>query len=360
MAQYPGEDGESRYSEAILRSVVSEIFQACGMSLEDAVLLANSLVHADVRGIHSHGVLRVPDYVQKLRRDGVDPRGRPRVVSEVGGAIVIDAHNSMGQIAGTFAMRKAIEKAKSLGIAFAAVRGSNHSGALDYYTMMALRENMIGITGTNALPTMAPWGGTDKIVGLNPLSLAIPAGRTEPIVLDAALGATAHGKIRVYAQKGFPIPEGWAFDASGRPTTDAAAALEGLIQPIGGHKGIGLAIMVGILSSVLSGAGYGTESGNMVDGAKPGADGQFYIAINIAAFRPITDFKEAVDRLATQYNGTALAPGFDRVFTPGALEAEVAARNRQLGIPLNNETVRLIEASARELGLASLSLRQEP
>ena len=158
---------------------------------------------------------------------------------------------------------------------------------MDYFVRMAIAEDMIGIATTNALPTMAPWGGVEKIVGLNPIGIGIPGGSDGPIVLDVALGATAHGKIRVYHQKGNPIPEGWAFDTDGQPTTDAAAALDGLIQPIGAFKGLGLAVCMGILSSLLSGAGYGTESGNMVDGATPGADGQFYMAINVAATRVI-------------------------------------------------------------------------
>lgn len=351
MAVYPGEEQERRIAPAALSAAVTRIFSACGMTAIDAEVLADSLVHADLRGIHSHGVLRVFDYVKKMTEDGVDPRGEPRLVSDVGAALVVDASNAMGQIAGRFAMQAAIRRAKEIGVAFAAVRGSNHCGALDYFTMMALHADMIGLAGTNALPTMAPWGGTDKVVGLNPISAAVPGGRNGPVVLDLALGATAHGKIRVYAQKGFPIPEGWAFDAAGHPTTDAATALDGLIQPIGAHKGVGLAMIVGILSSVLSGAGYGTWSGNMRDGATSGADGQFYMAINVAAFREISEFKADVDAIIEQYNGSALAPGVSRVYVPGALEAEIAARSSDKGIPLNDETIGIIEDMARNLGL---------
>ena len=252
-------------------------------------------------------------------------------------------------------MSRAIDRARTLNVAYAAVRGSNHCGALDYYATMALEEDMIAICGTNALPTMAPWGGTDKLVGLNPIAVAIPSGREEPIVLDVALGATAHGKIRVYAQKGLPLPEGWAFDADGRPTTDAEAALDGLIRPIGAHKGIGLAMVVGILSTALSGAGYGTDSGTMRDGAVSGADGQFYVAVNVAGFREIDAFKAEIDRIIRQYNATELAPGTSRVYTPGALEAEIAARNRSAGIPLNDETIALLSQSARQLGVETES-----
>jgi LDH2 family malate/lactate/ureidoglycolate dehydrogenase len=153
----------------------------------------------------------------------------------------------MGQIAADFAMKTAIHTARTTHVAIAAVRNSNHCGAMDNWAAMALPHDMIGIAATNALPTMAPWGGIDKIIGINPLAIAIPGGQEAPIVLDIAFGATAHGKIRVYHQKRHPIPEGWAFDANGTPTTDATAAMEGLIQPIGGHKGVGLGIVIGIL-----------------------------------------------------------------------------------------------------------------
>ncbi len=356
MAHYPGEETERRFSGAVLRQTVGQIFAACGMDSGDADLLADSLVHADLRGIHSHGVLRVPDYVAKLTRDGVDPRGRPHVVADAGAALVVDADNAMGQIAGRLAMDQAIERARDINVALVAVRGSNHCGALDWYTKRAAAADMIGIAGTNALPTMAPWGGSEKIIGLNPISLAVPGAKSATLLLDIALGATAHGKIRIYAQKGQAIPEGWAFDAEGRPTTDAVAALEGLIQPIGAHKGLGLAMMVGILSSVLSGAGYGTESGNMVDGAISGADGQFYLAINIAGFRAIDDFKAHVDRITEQIHASQRAEGVERLYLPGELEDEFARRYGQDGIPLNAETLELILTVAKGLDVDTSKL----
>jgi LDH2 family malate/lactate/ureidoglycolate dehydrogenase len=175
------------------------------MTGEDAALLAETLASADLRGVHSHGVLRLPEYVEKLLGKRVDPRGRPQVVRDSGSALVVDGGNSMGQIGSVFAMRRAIERARASGVA-AAVRGSNHCGAMAYYAMLALPGDMIGLATTNALPTVAPWGGTDKIVGINPLAGAIPAGEEPPVVLDAAFSYSSHGKIRVYHQKGQPIP----------------------------------------------------------------------------------------------------------------------------------------------------------
>ena len=166
---------------------------------------------------------------------------------------------------------------------------------------------------------------------INPLGIAMPGDETGDFVLDIAFGATAHGKIRVYAQKKEAIPEGWAFDAQGKPTRDALAALDGLIQPIGGHKGVGLGMAVGMLSSLLSGAGYGTESGNMVDGAFAGRDGHFVMALNIAAFTDPGTFRKRVGQVLSQIRQSARAPGIERLFTPGEIEAGFEADYRHAG-----------------------------
>jgi len=359
MAVYPKSETDRRVSPSALQAVTEAIFTRCGMSAEDAALLARSLVHADLRGVNSHGVLRVPDYVAKLTVGGVDPRGRPSVVSDRGAAIVVDGGNSMGQIGGTFAMRLAIARARDTGVAFAAVRGSNHCGAMDWYTLMAAEENMIGLAGTNALPTMAPWGGVEKIVGINPLSITIPAKNEPPFVLDFAFGATAHGKIRIYHQKGSAIPEGWAFDHEGRSTTDAAAALSGLIQPIGAHKGVGLGMAIGMLSTLLSGAAYGTELGNMVDGARAGMDGHFFAALNVSFFEDVDRFRERTDQIIAQAHGSARREGVGRLYVPGEIEADFA-RSQANQITLAGPTVDDIASVAERLDVdASALFRSE-
>jgi LDH2 family malate/lactate/ureidoglycolate dehydrogenase len=222
---------------------------------------------------------------------------------------------------------------------------------MDHWAMMGLPHNMIGIAITNALPTMAPWGGVDKIVGINPLAVAIPGLEEPPVVLDIAFGATAHGKMRVYHQKGFPIPDGWAFDADGNPTTDATRALAGLIQPIGGHKGVGLGIVMGMLASLLSGASYGSELGNMVDGPKPGHDGHLFAAIDIAAFQPVEAFRRRVDAASREIQASRRRAGVERLYPPGLLEHEFAQRHGRDGIPLNAETLEGIRAAGRRFGL---------
>jgi LDH2 family malate/lactate/ureidoglycolate dehydrogenase len=351
MAGYPGGAGERRIPFDGLVAVVARIFRQVGMRDDDSACLAESLATADLRGVHSHGVLRVPEYVAKLTTGGVDPTGRPSIVRDAGAALVVDGGNSMGQIGGAFAMRLAIERARTTGVAVATVRGSNHCGAMASYAMMALDEGMIGLATTNALPSMAPWGALDRILGINPLAIAIPAGVERPIVLDFAFSGAAVGKIRVYQQKGLAIPPDWAFDADGHPTTDPAAALAGLLQPIGGYKGTGLALAMGLLSTLLSGAAYGTELGNLEDGPRAGQDGHFFQALDIAAFEDPARFRDRVDGVVRQLHAARRSPGVDRVYAPGELEFETAARNRTGGIPLNEATLDGLTKAAARLGV---------
>lgn len=356
MANYPTSETDRRIAASALFEVTEAIFRACGMSEQDAWLLTDSLVHADLRGVHSHGVMRVPDYVGKMNGGGVDPRAVPSIISRKGGAILVDGNNNMGQIGASLAMDTAIEAALENGIALAALRGSNHCGALDWYTLRAAEQGMIGIVGSNALPTMAPVGGRDKIVGMNPISIAIPGAKEPAVVLDLAFGATAHGKIRIYHQKGLPIPDGWAFDADGLPTTDAAIALDGLIQPAGGHKGIALAMMVGMLSTLLSGAHYGTGLGDMVQGPKAGKDGQFFIAINIAAFRPLMAFGADLDEIVAEVHSSARLDPQKPLLVPGEMELQFEQSYAEKGIQLPAKTLDDIRATALNLGLDAAEL----
>jgi LDH2 family malate/lactate/ureidoglycolate dehydrogenase len=341
---------EQRVSVDSLRELVADIFRRCDMAESDAEALAESLVAADLHGVHSHGVMRVPEYVKKLTVGGVNPRGQPSVVRDAGACLVVDGGNSMGQIAASFAMRLAIERAATTGIAAVAVRGSNHCGAMARYATLALPHDMIGLATTNALPTMAPWGGAERILGIDPLAIAVPAGRELPIVYDGAFSGSSHGKIRIYQQKGLTLPEGWALDRLGRPTTDPAAAIDGLLVPIGGYKGAGLAMIMGILSSMLSGAAYGTELGDIQDGAHPGQDGHFFAAIRVGAFEDVARFKERVDRAIEQIHACTLAPGFERVYAPGEMGFLLEREYRQNGIPLNAVTLRDLEQTAQALG----------
>ncbi|MEZ4623101.1 MAG: Ldh family oxidoreductase [Caldilineaceae bacterium] len=340
---------EKRIDPVQLHELTATIFIRCGMTTADAQLLADTLVDADLSGIHSHGVLRVPEYVQKLTTKGVNPQGRPQLVREYGACLVVDGNNSMGQIGMHFAMQEAIVRAETHGIAAAAIRGSNHSGAMAYFVRQALAHDMIGIATTNALPTMAPWGGAERILGINPLGVAIPAGEETPILYDAAFSGSSHGKIRIYEQKGLPLPTGWALDSEGRPTIDPAVAINGLLAPIGGFKGTGLAFIMGILSSMLSGAAYGLELGNMDDGPTAGLDGHFVAAIKIEAFVEVATFKARIDKAIREIHDCRLAADFERIYVPGELEAERRVHYRRDGIPLNYVTLRDLHQTATAL-----------
>ena len=345
-------ENERRVAAGALLDLVQAIFETCEMGAGDAYLLADSLVDADLGGVHSHGVLRVPEYVRKLTVDGVDPNGKPEVVKDNGACLVVDGGNSMGQIGMGFAMQQVIARARDIGIAAAGIRGSNHCGAVGYFARMALDCDMIGVATTNALPTMAPWGGAERILGINPLSVAIPAGGEFPIVFDAAFSGSAHGKIRVYEQKGLTLPEGWAMDADGVPTTDPVKAIDGLLMPIGQFKGVALAMVMGILSSMLSGASYGTELGNMEDGPQAGEDGHFVAAIRVGAFEDVAQFKARVDNAIQQIHACKRAPGVDRLFAPGEPEALRRNAYRKQGIPLNAVTLNDLKKTAEDRGLA--------
>lgn len=352
MALYPGTELERRVSPSALGAAVAGIFEHCRMDHEDAALLADTLVQADLRGIHSHGVLRVPEYVAKLTEKGVNPTGKPEITRDGGAAMVVDGNNAMGQIAVTFAMTAAIARAKTLGVCAVTVGGSNHCGAMDYFAQRALPHDMIGIATTNAIPTMAPVGGVDRIVGMNPIGVALPTESEAPFVFDGAFGMTAHGKIRVYGQKGFPLPTGWAYDRDGNSTSDPAVALAGLIAPAGGHKGIALAMVMGVLSTLLSGAGYGDEAGDVATGAIAGRDGQFVLAIDVAAFVEVVQFKRRLDGILRRMVSSRPMQGVEQVYYPGLMEHQLAKRYRQEGIPLNAETLNGVTQMAKRMGVS--------
>jgi LDH2 family malate/lactate/ureidoglycolate dehydrogenase len=344
-------DAERRVRADALLTLVTDVFLRCGMRTDDAAYLAGSLVDADLRGVHSHGVLRVPEYVKKLTLGGVNPLGRPSVARDVGACMVVDGGNSMGQIGTHFAMERAIERAATTGIAAVAVRGSNHCGALAAYVLQAVKHDMIGIVTTNALPTMAPWGGAERLLGINPLGVGIPAGEEWPIVYDAAFSASAHGKIRVYKQRGHQLPAGWALDIDGAPTTDPAVAIDGLLRPIGEFKGANLAMIMGVLSSMLSGASYGTQLGDMYSGPRAGQDGHFVCALRVEAFEETGRFKARIDQAIRELHASRLAAGFDRIYAPGEKEFLTERDYRQNGIPLTLETIADVIATARARGI---------
>ena len=325
------------------------------MDATDAGLMADSHVESDLRGAHSHGVLRVPGYIDRLVTGGVDPRGQPSITREYGACLVVDGGNSMGQIGCRFAMEQTLDRAERHGIAACAIGGSNHCGALAPYAIQALTREMIGVFTTHSLPIMAPWGGADRLIGNNPLAIALPAHQERPVVHDGAFSASAYGKVRYYQQQGWDLPAGWAFDKDGRPTLDTAAALDGLLAPIGDFKGAALGMIMGLFAALLSGAAYGTELGAANQGALAGQDSQFALAIKIEAFVDPSTFKARVDKAVQQIHACRRAPGIGQLYAPGELEFRQHQEYSRDGIPLNPVIVADLAQAARDLAVDTTS-----
>ena len=242
--------------------------------------------------------------------------------------------------------------ARSSPIAAVALRNSNHFGTALYYTLQAARADCVAFLSTNASPAMAPWGGRKKTVGTNPWSWAAPAGKYPPMVLDIANTGVARGKIYLAKQQGQPIPEGWAIDAAGAPTTDPAAAIDGIILPMAGHKGYAIAAMMDMLSGVLSGSAFGSGVAGPYQTERRSGAGQLMIVLNIEAFQPLADFEARMEAMIGELKSVPLAAGHDEVFYPGEIEARNEARHRREGLMLPDDTIRDLAQVAAECGIA--------
>jgi LDH2 family malate/lactate/ureidoglycolate dehydrogenase len=322
-----------------LRRFATAVYIAAGMAEAEAGLCADTLVQADLWGHQSHGVMRLSWYVARLKAGVCDPRAKPELVVDAGGLALIDGHDGMGQTVAARAAQEAIRRAKAHGIAAVGVRNSNHFGTALYFTLMAARESCVAFLSTNASPAMAPWGGRKKTVGTNPWSWACPAGSHAPMVLDIANTGVARGKIYLARQKGQKIPEGWAINAAGAPTTDPSEAIEGIILPMAQHKGYAIALMMDMLSGVLTGSGYGSAVAGPYQVERRSHAGHLMIALNIEAMQPLAEFNARMDSLITQIKSVPLAQGFEEVFYPGEIEARNDARNRQEGLSLPDDTL---------------------
>ncbi len=329
---------QDRFSADRLRDFATTIYSKCGMSGDDALLVADTLVQADLWGHQSHGVMRLSWYEARLKSGVCDPRARPETIVDAGAVAVLDAHDAMGQVAAQKAMRLAVARAKAHGIGAVSVRNSNHFGTAMYYTRAAAGDGCVAFLSTNASPAMAPWGGRRKAVGTNPWSWAAPAGRHAPLVLDIANTAVARGKIYLARQKGLPIPADWALTADGDPTTDPVKAIDGILQPMAGHKGYAIAVVMDMLSGVLSGSAFGASIQGPYQAKHRSGAGQLAIALDIAKFQPPESFGARMEELIAELKATPKAAGSDEIFYPGELEAHADASNRRDGIALPDNT----------------------
>ncbi len=348
---------------------MAAVFQGIGVPEKDAAICADVLITADKRGIDSHGIGRLkPIYYDRIKAGIQEAVTRLEIVREGPTTAVIDGHNGMGHVIGKHAMQMAIDKAKNLGMGMVAVRNSTHYGIAGYYTLMAIEQGMIGITGTNARPSIAPTFGVENMLGTNPMTFGIPSDEAFPFVLDCATSVSQRGKIEVYARDNKAIPEGWVIDRSGQTRTDTQQILEDLVTgkaaltPLGGlgednagFKGYGYATVVEILSAALQGGAFlKALSGFDKDGKRgPYNLGHFFMAIDIAAFTELADFKQSSGEILRALRASEKAPGADRIYTAGEKEYLAWLERKDRGVPLNQVLQQEILQMQAELGLTN-------
>ncbi|MFH0768974.1 MAG: Ldh family oxidoreductase [Chloroflexota bacterium] len=313
-----------------LRHLATESLQKAGMSDDYAQIMSEVLVEADLRGVNTHGMAMLPLYFRRLQKSIVNPKPNMQVVKESPLYALFDGDNGPGHLVSVKAMSICIDKAKQSQVGIVGVRNSNHFGAAAYYSMMALKENLIGFSATNVPPLIPPYGGTTPTFGNNPFSIAIPTGGKFPIVLDIATSNVAFGKVFQARQTGQKIPLNWALDKNGRPTDDPEVAYQSAsLQGIGEHKGYGLSVAIDILSGVLTGALFARDISPRGIGV-----GHFFAAFNPEMFMPLDEFNNRLERMMAQVKETSLADGYERVYLPGEKEYLCKEERLKKGIPL--------------------------
>ena len=341
-----------------LRDYVVRFFMKYSVPEHDARIAADILVTADLRGVDSHGVIRLDTYYgSRLRKGLIKANPDVKTLRETATTLALDGDSGLGQVVGFSAMQACIEKAREVGVGMVTVRNSNHYGIAGYYAMMALEHDMIGISYTNSQPLVAPTYGRTPLIGTNPIAVAVPAGNQRPYVLDMATSIVPIGRVTVYQKAGKEIPEGWGIDKDGQVTRDPNAVLKGgALMPLGGtdimrgYKGYGLGLLVDIFSGVLSGASTGAAVGHPNENI-PADVGHYFAAISVDAFRPVIDFKAHMDRLIGELKDAPKAVGQERIYIHGEKEFELAERYRKEGVPLMVEVVESLKATGNEVGL---------
>jgi len=341
---------------ARLRYFIASAFEGVGMPAADARTVASLMAEADLQGSDGHGVIRLPQYLKRIRSGGVNLQPQITVAREKAAMALLHGDNGMGHLVMKRAAEIAIEKARNAGVAWVGTQWSNHAGPASLYARMMLPHDMIGlyfaVGNANHLP---PWGGLEMLLSTNPIAAAIPAMEEPPIVLDMATTVAAYGKVKAKAARGEMMPEGWMIDREGRPLTDPRRANEGFLLPIGGYKGYGLALVVGLIAGTLNGAAMGRDVIDFnADAGTPTNTGQAIVAIDPGAFGEIADFKRAVDRLVRDLHASERLPGVDRIFMPGEQSHAKIQAQRRDGIALPPSLVSTLDRLAEQLEIAPL------
>lgn len=334
-----------------LISVCGAILESEGVPATEAAFVAETLVEADLRGIHSHGILRLGRYVRELRSGVTNPNPHIHIAEEGAAIARIDGDGALGPLVGRFSMQTCIAKAKEAGSATVTAFRSRHFGTAGYYALMARDADLVGISMTVASPRLAPTGGTQPLFGNNPLSLSVPGDQEFPLLVDFASGRTGAGRLELAATTGESIPLGLARDLDGNETTDPEVGLKGSIVPIAEHKGYGLTLFIEILAGLLGGAPYfGIARDQVEKHMHEKGIGHFFMAIDPSRFMPLADFKAAVARMVTGIKSSPRMPGVEEILVPGELEYRRRKARLEEGIPLATATVEKLNELASNCG----------
>ncbi|KAK9416623.1 putative Malate/L-lactate dehydrogenase [Seiridium unicorne] len=339
-----------RFVEAVL----------CGNGVleKNAAIVAECLVAADLRGVDTHGINRIPSYMERVRQGVLDVKAEPEVRQITPVVAQVDGHNGFGFLAAHAGMAAAIDSARTYGIGMASVKHSNHYGMSAWVVRQALNADLMSLVFTNSSPALPVWGGKSKLMGVSPIACGAPGGEEGPFILDMAPSVAARGKIYKAKRRGERIPLDWALDSEGRPTDDPEAALGGVMLPMGGPKGSALSIMMDVFSGVLSGSAYAGHVTGPYDPSKPADVGHFLVAIKPDLFLDMKEFRERMTHLYQRVVGSDKAAGVERIYFPGELE-QIAQREREkTGIPYVKAEVAALNDEARKVNVESLVTKQ--
>ena len=347
---------DTRVQVQALQQFITQAMQALGLPIDDAATVGRLMAQADLQGSDGHGVIRLPQYVRRILAGGVNTRPHMRVAQERAATALLDGDNGMGHLVMQRATDMAIAKARACGMAWVGSQFSNHAGPASLYARMPLAHDMIGlyfaVGNANHLP---PWGGLDMLLSTNPIAVAVPALHEAPIVLDMATTVAAYGKVKAKAQRGEMMPEGWMMDREGKPLLDPKRSEEGFLMPIGGYKGYGLSLVVGLLAGTLNGAAMGKDVIDFNhDDHSVTNTGQAIAVIDPAAFGDVQDFKGRVDELIRDMRSSQRMPGVDRVWLPGEQSEAKRQAYMQEGIPLAAALLQQLDKVAAQLKVPTL------
>ena len=341
-----------KYSVETIRKFGTEGIEKAGLSHKDAAVCMDSFIMSDLRGIRTHGTTHLKGYCDRLEIGTASTGSDIEIVETSPSTLVVDAKRAVGMSAAMTVMERCMENARKSGVCFATVKNGCHYGFGGYFPMKAAEEGFIGFCVANGPSMVAPFGGADPVLSTNPISVAIPGGEYPMFVMDMATSLVAKGKISLALKEGKSIPEGWALDKDGNPTTDPAAANVGVLLPMGGPKGYGLGLMVSLLTCALAGSDFDTQIPRFWEQPEiPTNIGYFMGAIDISRFIPLDVFKASADRIFKTLKETRPAPGFKEVMIPGEIELNLTKKNMEEGIDLSEATLREFKELSEKFGV---------